>query len=202
MCSMKVTSSPSDNGQWTKDALEQNTLGRDRARKLCDEQFDKSLEQLKLEYPLAEQSSEQASARTAKIMLLCDSHTKQVQAINDKYMQNQEKIRTKLLEQMEQKELQFSQYASPFSRPMTYITIKFDTGLGNSLWICGNGPKMSWDAAKALPLRCVGTDTWVYETTEPFQAFSFKILLNGKAWETGQDHSVERNKPIEITPQF
>ena|ERR1700722_6699940 len=93
-------------------------------------------------------------------------------------------------------------HALAFSHPITYITIKYDAGYGNTLSICGTGPKMSWDPKKALPLRCVGNDTWVYETNDQFEEFNYKILVNNQIWEEGPDHLIRRDKPDQITPAF
>ena len=96
--------------------------------------------------------------------------------------------------------------AVPFSvdrHPITYITVKFDAGYGNFLSICGTGPNMSWDSTKALPLRCVGDDLWVFETTQTFEQFEYKILMNNKTWEKGaSNHSIQRDTPVQITPRF
>ncbi len=89
-----------------------------------------------------------------------------------------------------------------YQHPITYITIKYNAGFGNSLSICGTGPQMSWDVQKALPLRCVGDDIWVYETNANFQEFNFKIVLNNKFWEKGSDHLVRQDNPQQITPHF
>ncbi len=222
---MHQITSRNDIEKWYRTAYQENKQEQEKATKECTEQFERDQEQLRVDFPIVKQnnqnteklfqshiplgSNNNAQVHVQKFEVLLSNYQEQIKLINNKYAQNLQIIKAKVQEMQHSspgtgtsERASASMHAAPSSRPMTYITIKCDTGLGNSLWICGNGPKMSWDAAKALPLRCVGTDTWVYETTEPFQAFSFKILLNGKAWETGQDHSIERNKPIEITPQF
>ncbi len=85
---------------------------------------------------------------------------------------------------------------------VTYITVKYNAGYGNFLSICGTGPNMSWDPEKALLLRCIGKDLWVYETSSPFDPFQFKVLLNNKTWEKGPDHTADKNSPIEFSPRF
>ena len=87
-------------------------------------------------------------------------------------------------------------------RPITYITIKYDVGFGNFLSICGTGPNMSWDPEKAVRLRCVENDTWVYETHHTFEKFEYKILINNKIWEEGSHHDVDKYHPNQITPRF
>lgn len=84
----------------------------------------------------------------------------------------------------------------------TYITVKFDTKFKNFLSICGNGPNMSWEIEKAIPLRCIGKDTWIYETNTPFEKFEYKLLFNNKTWEKGPNHFVHRDNPVEIAPIF
>ncbi len=98
---------------------------------------------------------------------------------------------------------QMMEVLSQSFHPITYITIKYNAGYGNFLSICGSGPNMSWDSNKAIPLRCVREDTWVYETSTPFQSFDYKILLNNTTWEKlSYNRSLQKNNPCEITPYF
>jgi hypothetical protein len=113
--------------------------------------------------------------------------------------QFQEDVVLKTPETMESPQLQ---QASSHSPPITYITVKYNAGYGNFISICGTGPNMSWDPEKALLLRCVGKDTWVYETSDLFEPFHCKILLNNKIWERGSDHIIDRNNPMEFSPHF
>ena len=89
----------------------------------------------------------------------------------------------------------------PFSLfPTTRITVKFDAGLGNHLFIRGNGPGMTWE--EGIPLTNVGSDLWVFETQLDFEHFEYKILLNDREWEEGENHSAEVGKKIELATKF
>jgi hypothetical protein len=82
----------------------------------------------------------------------------------------------------------------------TRITVKFDTGLGNKLFIRGNGPGLNWE--KGVELRNVGNDVWVYETQANFENLEYKILLNDQKWEDSHDHKTDCGKQEEIVPKF
>lgn len=84
--------------------------------------------------------------------------------------------------------------------PTTRITVKFDAGQGNQLFIRGNGPGMTWD--EGIPLTNVGSDLWVFETQLEFEPFEYKILLNDKQWEDGENHTTQVGKKIEIATKF
>jgi hypothetical protein len=87
--------------------------------------------------------------------------------------------------------------------PTTQITVKFDAGFGNKLFIRGNGPGgMHWE--KGVELRNVGGDVWVFETRENFENFEYKILLNDQKWEniSTSNHKIGYGKKEEIIPKF
>lgn len=94
----------------------------------------------------------------------------------------------------------------PLQKPVTYVTVKYNTGFGNFLSICGTGPNMGWTTDKATRLRCVDTDTWVYETTTLFEKFEYKIILNNENGKIEEQHQVlhiiTKGKPVVIYPNF
>jgi hypothetical protein len=82
----------------------------------------------------------------------------------------------------------------------TQITVRFDAGYGNGLFIRGGGPEMSWD--RGTELRNVGGDAWVFETRSDFQNFEYKILINDEKWEVDNNHRAECGKKEEVFPRF
>lgn len=82
----------------------------------------------------------------------------------------------------------------------TRITIKYDVGFANQLFIRGEGAGLSWD--KGSPLKNVKADEWVWETTNPFTEAKFKVLVNDKAYEKGENHSLRCGASLSYTPQF
>jgi hypothetical protein len=86
--------------------------------------------------------------------------------------------------------------------PPTTITAHIDIGFGNTLYLRGDGPGLSWD--KGVPLDCLADDKWVL-TIEHTTPFAFKVLLNDQIWNAGNDGSDYLATPgstLQITPEF
>ncbi|HTB81178.1 MAG TPA: hypothetical protein VK717_09860 [Opitutaceae bacterium] len=83
--------------------------------------------------------------------------------------------------------------------PPTVIAVHHDAGFGNTLYLRGDGPGLSWE--KGVPLDCLSDDKWslIIEHTEPFV---FKVLLNDLTWCAGDDYSAAPGMSIDITPTF
>lgn len=88
------------------------------------------------------------------------------------------------------------------NRPIqtTRITVKYDAGVGNKLTIQGTAPGLNW--GKGIEMKNLGNNIWIWETQSDFEKFEFKILLNDKQYETGQNHTIECGKKNEIVPSF
>jgi hypothetical protein len=87
------------------------------------------------------------------------------------------------------------------SRPATPETItEVDIGLGNTLFIRGQGDGLSWD--KGTPLVCKDASTWVWSTRQAKGKLVFKLLLNDVTWAQGEDLVVEAGRKIEVLPGF
>jgi hypothetical protein len=82
----------------------------------------------------------------------------------------------------------------------TRITIHYDVGFGNALYIRGRGAGLSWD--KGVPLKNAKADEWIWETSSPFSACEFKILLNDEIYEAGDNHPITQGTQLKYTPQF
>jgi len=83
---------------------------------------------------------------------------------------------------------------------LTMVKARVDVGLGNNLFIRGQGNGLSWD--KGLPLECADATTWIWSTREAKNKMHFKLLLNDQVWAKGGDIVVEAGAEIEITPEF
>lgn len=82
----------------------------------------------------------------------------------------------------------------------TGITVRFQTGPNEKLFIRGSGPYMSWN--QGIALQKSGMDLWSFETRGNFQNFEYKILLDDLRWEQGSNHTAECGRREEIVPQF
>lgn len=80
------------------------------------------------------------------------------------------------------------------------ITIKYDVGFGNGLYLRGSGAGLSWDKGKRM--RNVGPDTWVWETDATFTECEFKALVNDEAYEEGSNHQLLCGKNVQYSPNF
>lgn len=84
--------------------------------------------------------------------------------------------------------------------PKTKITIKYDVGFSNQLFIRGKGATLSWD--KGQPLKNVKPDEWVWETDASFTSCEFKVLINDTCYECGTNHTLSMGATIVYTPSF
>lgn len=82
----------------------------------------------------------------------------------------------------------------------TRITIKYDVGFNNHMFIRGEGANLSWD--KGTPLKNVKADEWVWETTQSFVNVHFKVLINDKVYEAGDNHHANYGSSLCYTPRF
>ena len=82
----------------------------------------------------------------------------------------------------------------------TAIVAKIDIGFGNTLYIRGEGPGLSWD--KGLAMDCVADDEWTVTISDALAPVVFKLLLNDVTWCTGTDYSVEPGGSITSEPTF
>jgi hypothetical protein len=83
----------------------------------------------------------------------------------------------------------------------TSIVVKCNCGFANNLFLRGEGiPGINWN--KGTLLKCVKADEWVWESDTPFKSAKFKILLNDKQYELGENHSIDCGKSITFTPNF
>jgi hypothetical protein len=82
----------------------------------------------------------------------------------------------------------------------TKITAQFDVGFGNTLYIRGEGPGLSWD--RGLAMDCVADDEWTITISDATVPVVFKFLLNDITWCVGNDYVVEPGGSIAVVPSF
>lgn len=84
----------------------------------------------------------------------------------------------------------------------TRIVVQCDVGFANTVYLRGDGvPALSWE--KGIPLKNVKADEWVWETTDPFAANAhFKVLINDKTYEVGENHTITSGTSMRINPRF
>lgn len=84
--------------------------------------------------------------------------------------------------------------------PKTRVIIKYDVGFGNSLAIRGKGVNLSWD--RGIPLLNSKSDEWIWETETPFNTCEFKVLINDKIYESGENHILNCGTTMQYSPRF
>lgn len=83
----------------------------------------------------------------------------------------------------------------------TCITVQYDVGFSNSLFIRGEGlPGLSWD--KGVELKNSQSNEWVWETHENFCDGEFKILINDQIFELGENHKISAGSCTRLNPKF
>lgn len=82
----------------------------------------------------------------------------------------------------------------------TRITVKYNTGFSNQLYIRGCGGDLSWE--KGQLLQNVKSDEWIWETDIQFTSCEFKILINDAIYETGKNHHIKGGSVLLYTPHF
>lgn len=94
----------------------------------------------------------------------------------------------------------YTSFSSNPSGKKTHITIKYDVGFPNQLTIRGKGANLNWD--KGQPLKNVRNDEWIWETETPFSHCEFKVLINDRQFETGENHHLTQGASVIYTPHF
>jgi hypothetical protein len=86
------------------------------------------------------------------------------------------------------------------TRQVTTITALVDVGFGNTLYLRGEGPGLSWE--KGVPLESLSADKWAITFAESARPIIFKFLLNDVSWSAGEDYTVAPGTSITVTPVF
>ena len=101
----------------------------------------------------------------------------------------------------EVQEVQFPKSNQTGETTHTRITVKYNCGFPNNLFIRGEGISgLSWD--KGTAMKNVKADEWIWETDKPFTKAQFKIVLNDRQYESGENHPANCGKSMTYTPKF
>jgi hypothetical protein len=90
--------------------------------------------------------------------------------------------------------------ASTLPVKTTTLSALVDVGFGNTLYLRGDGPGLSWD--KGVKLECVSDDCWTIKLGPSTKPIIFKFLLNDVAWSDGNDYIVTPGSSVELKPTF
>jgi len=82
----------------------------------------------------------------------------------------------------------------------TTIVANVDVGFGNTLYIRGDGPGLSW--SKGVPMDCVGDTGWTLSMSGVSSAFEYKVLINDQYWSAGENGAVKPGKTATTVPLF
>lgn len=85
-------------------------------------------------------------------------------------------------------------------RKATTIAARIDIGFGNTLFIRGEGPGLSWD--RGLAMDCLSDDLWSISFPSSATGVIFKFLVNDLTWSVGSDYVVGSGDSVELTPTF
>ena len=75
-----------------------------------------------------------------------------------------------------------------------------DVGFGNSLFIRGDEPVLSWD--KGIALGNIEGGKWEIVLTAVTAPFQFKFLVNDSGWSSGENFTASPGDTVTITPSF
>lgn len=84
--------------------------------------------------------------------------------------------------------------------PTTRIIVKYDVGFNNSVYLRGEGADLSWD--RGILLKNIRADEWLWETNILFSKCEFKVLINDRQYELGENHHLQCGTSFEYTPSF
>lgn len=82
----------------------------------------------------------------------------------------------------------------------TVITALIDIGFGNTLYLRGEGPGLSWDSGVALD--CLGDSQWRLALPGTGKPVTYKFLINDLSWSTGEDYVTPSGAKVSLIPAF
>lgn len=82
----------------------------------------------------------------------------------------------------------------------TVITALIDVGFGNTLYLRGSGPGLSWDVGVAMD--CIADGQWSLSLPGTTKTITYKFLVNDLTWSIGPDYSIEPGSSVSLTPVF
>jgi hypothetical protein len=93
-----------------------------------------------------------------------------------------------------------SAQVEPSAEQFTVVEARIDVGLGNALFIRGQGDGLNWDQGQ--PLACMNASTWIWHSTQAREKIVFKLLLKDQVWAKGPDMVLEAGRKLEVVPAF
>ena len=90
--------------------------------------------------------------------------------------------------------------ASAAKQSPTVITALIDIGFGNTLYLRGEGPGLSWDSGVALD--CVNDTQWRIALPGTGKPVAYKFLINDLTWSTGEDYVTPSGAKVSVIPAF
>lgn len=84
--------------------------------------------------------------------------------------------------------------------PSTKIAARIDIGFGNTLFIRGEGPGLSWD--RGVSMDCATDDLWIITLPASDSEVVFKFLVNDLTWSAGEDYIAVSGASVELVPEF
>lgn len=85
-------------------------------------------------------------------------------------------------------------------KTFTVINARIDVGFGNTLYLRGEGPGLSWDVGVAL--ESVADDTWSISLPANGKPVVFKFLINDLSWSVGSDYVIDSGAKVVLVPTF
>jgi len=86
-------------------------------------------------------------------------------------------------------------------RPVvTTLSARIDVGFGNTLYLRGEGPGLSWE--RGVVMECAGDDKWTLVLRESDRPLVFKFLVNDEVWSLGEDYVAKPGASAVFTPLF
>ena len=82
----------------------------------------------------------------------------------------------------------------------TTLEAKIELGMGNSLYIRGEGGGLDWHQSQ--PMTQINPVTWIWSTESATQALVFQLLLNDLIWAKGDNLTAEPGTRLEVVPDF
>ncbi len=98
-----------------------------------------------------------------------------------------------------QKKKPASRGAAPSKSP-TVLSARVDIGFGNTLYIRGEGPGLSWN--RGAPMDCTASDEWVWSSRENTVPLVCKVLINDEIWSNGEDFRIPSGERLVCYPTF
>jgi hypothetical protein len=83
---------------------------------------------------------------------------------------------------------------------LTRVLAYVDVGHGNTLFLRGEGPGLSWETG--VPMQWVGGGCWSWSAESAGQDVTFKVLINDQHWSGGDNLTVAPGDTRSFTPAF